>query len=50
MLNLFFRSIALVLLLIPVVQADDLGSLKESLKTAGQQLKAGKVLDSSEIV
>ena len=50
MLNLFFRSIALVLLLTPVVQADDLGSLKESLKTAGQQLKAGKVLDSSEIV
>ena len=50
MLNLFFRSIALVLLLTPVVQADDLGSLKESLNTAGQQLKAGKVLDSSEIV
>ena len=50
MLNLFSRSIGLLLLLAPCVQADDLGILKESLKTAGQQLKAGKVLESSEIV
>ncbi|MEI7459389.1 MAG: c-type cytochrome domain-containing protein [Pirellula sp.] len=50
MLNLLSRSIGLILLLAPVVQADDLGLLKESLKTAGQQLKAGKVLESSEIV
>jgi mono/diheme cytochrome c family protein len=50
MLNLLSRSIGLILLLAPVVQADDLGLLKESLKTAGQQLKAGKVLESSEII
>lgn len=50
MLNLLSRSIGLILLLAPVVQANDLGLLKESLKTAGQQLKAGKVLESSEIV